>query len=144
MDNERFIEHGAAHLFSNIAGLGVADGFTLAFTKESYDGGRADLVEVKGSIVEGKVYNISQDCYEYLFDREGVGYGTYRPTFIDLTIEGQLFKNVLTFVVVNKKQELAPPSWYAEEILRGAENFVTPNYFTKLQNKIDSLKGELV
>lgn len=133
MDNRRFMEHGVGHLFTDVVGCGIAQDFSLGYTKKSFDGGRADIVEIKGDVIEGKVYRVSEDSYDYLFDREGVGYGTYRPTFIDVQINGVIHENVLTFVVVNKKKEIAPPVHYAHEILRGAKGCVSETYFQKLQ-----------
>jgi hypothetical protein len=46
----------------------------------------------------------------------------------------------LTFVVTNKKEESAPPVWYEEEILRGANGYLTADYISKIITNINSLK----
>ncbi len=131
MDDHRFILQGVQSLFRDIVGRGVLTGYSLQFTIRSADGSRADIVEGEG-VVEGKVYRIGQPAVDYLFEREGVNKGRYRPTFVDVaTGDGQMVQ-ALTFVVCDKQPEIPPPYWYAEEILRGAAGTVSPQYFRKL------------
>jgi gamma-glutamylcyclotransferase (GGCT)/AIG2-like uncharacterized protein YtfP/cation transport regulator ChaC len=140
MDNQRFIEHGVDHHFKQIKGRGVVNGYTLRFTKHSSDGGRADLVE-EGGVVEGKVYELPIEAVTgYLYDREGVNYHTYRPSFITVNIDGENISNVLTFVVIQKKAELAPPKHYKEEILRSARGFLSQEYVKNLEGSISKLQ----
>ncbi|WP_456275103.1 gamma-glutamylcyclotransferase [Bacillus sp. AK128] len=128
MDDQRFIEHGVEHYFKKVKGRGVLAGYSLRFTKHSNDGGRADLVE-EGGVVEGKVYEIPIEAiFNYLFDREGVNFQTYRPTFVTIETDGNILQNVLTFVVVQKKAELAPPLHYEKEIIRGANGLLSEEY----------------
>lgn len=140
MDRERFKEAEVDHYFKKILGLGVLPNYSLRFTqKSSLDGmGRADIAE-EGGIVEGKVYEIPVKVLkEYLYGREGAP-NAYRPTFVTVDVNG---KNVqaLTFVVVKKQAETAPPDVYAEEILRGANGFLSADYISKLKSHINSLK----
>ncbi len=125
MDDERFRLHGVDSLFQNILGKGKLKGYCLRYTHHSSaDGmGRADMVEREG-LVEGKVYQIQQEALQYLFQREGVHCNAYRPAMIDLEIDGEQVKDVLTFFVVNKKEEVAPPNHYALEILRGGQGYL--------------------
>jgi cation transport regulator ChaC len=44
-----------------------------------------------------------------LFNREGVQEGWYRPMVVDVTPNGKLIKDVLTFTVMKKESETAPP-----------------------------------
>ncbi|MBO0960063.1 gamma-glutamylcyclotransferase [Neobacillus sp. MM2021_6] len=108
MDDARFRTEGVDHYFKKVIGCGVLDGYSLKFTRRSHDGGRADIVEEPGT-VEGKVYEISPKALPYLYGREGVNAGCYRPTLIGITVNGRPLKNVLTFVVVDKEPEIAPP-----------------------------------
>jgi gamma-glutamylcyclotransferase (GGCT)/AIG2-like uncharacterized protein YtfP len=131
MDDHRLILQGVQSLFRDIVGRGVLSGYSLQFTIRSADGSRADIVEGQG-VVEGKVYRIGQPAVDYLFEREGVYKGRYRPAFVDVaTGDGQEVQ-ALTFVVCDKQPEVPPPYWYAEEILRGADGTVSPQYFRKL------------
>lgn len=131
MDDERFLNAGVKHHFERILGCGVVENYSLAYTRESYDGGRADLIESMGR-VEGKVYQITNESLPYLFRREGVTAQIYRPSFINVTINNKAYTNVLTFLVVDKEDEVAPPPHYAAEILRGARGFVSECYYQQL------------
>ncbi|UPG63982.1 gamma-glutamylcyclotransferase [Metabacillus endolithicus] len=139
MDNERFKLGKVDHLFKNIVGCGLATNFSLAYTVHFQDGSRADMIEAD-DIVEGKVYEINQEALHYLYEREGVMANIYRPAFINVEINGVLHKNVLTFLVMNKKEEVAPPEHYSNEILRGAKGFVSSGYYRKLEKKLLTLK----
>jgi gamma-glutamylcyclotransferase (GGCT)/AIG2-like uncharacterized protein YtfP len=131
MDDHRFILQGVQSLFRDIVGRGVLTGYALQFTIRSGDGSRADIVEGEG-VVEGKVYRIGHKAVDYLYTREGVNKGRYRPTFVDIATEDGQMVSALTFVVCDKQPEVPPPYWYAEEILRGAAGTVSPQYFRKL------------
>ena len=135
MDNERFKTKKVDHFFQSVKGCGILDGYQLRFTRKSSDGGRADLVEEAGT-VEGKVYEVSADCLTYLYQREGVNLGIYRTAFVDITINGILNKNALTFVVTNKDKETAPPMHYVNEILRGGTGFLSDTYINQLRKKL--------
>ncbi|PTQ51012.1 MAG: hypothetical protein HSCHL_1753 [Hydrogenibacillus schlegelii] len=139
MDDRRFETDGVRELFRDVVGRGVLRGHTLAFTRRSQaDGmGRADIVETGAphDVVEGKVYRIGRQALRYLYDREGVRGGAYRPTFVDLEIGGETVTDVITFTVVEKGPETPPPPHYAEEILRGARGFVSEKYYEFLLNK---------
>ncbi|OLO26768.1 hypothetical protein BTR23_22035 [Alkalihalophilus pseudofirmus] len=140
MDQKRMVEAGFAHHFRNMLGVGILKNYTLRFTRKSTEDGmgRADIVE-EGGYVEGKVYDLPIPVLEeYLYSREGAP-KAYRPTFVEIEINGKKVQ-ALTFVVTNKVEETAPPQWYEEEILRGAEGYLTVDYISKIQNHINSLK----
>jgi gamma-glutamylcyclotransferase (GGCT)/AIG2-like uncharacterized protein YtfP/cation transport regulator ChaC len=138
MDQARFKLARVDHYFQKVTGTGILQGYTLRFSVNRHDGGRADIVE-EGGIVEGKVYEIPADCVSYLYRREGVGSRLYRPAFVDLSINGTLYKDVLTFVVVQKGAETAPPEHYAEEIFRGGTSFLSKSYLEGLKEHIKIL-----
>ena len=140
MDNERFKSRNVNHFFQNVKGCGILDGYQLRFTRKSSDGGRADLVE-GGGTVEGKVYEVSVDCLTYLYQREGVNLGIYRPALVDITINGILHKNALTFVVVNKDKETAPPMHYVIEIIRGGTGIISDDYMNQLKKQLQEQFG---
>lgn len=52
-------------------------------------------------------------------------------------IDGIRYKNVLTFLVIDKEEEVAPPEHYYTVILRGAKGFVSKGYFQKLQDDLE-------
>ncbi|WP_218970532.1 gamma-glutamylcyclotransferase [Alkalihalobacterium alkalinitrilicum] len=140
MDQKRIGDAGVAHHFRNMLGVGLLTNYTLRFTRKSTKDrmGRADIVE-EGGYVEGKVYNLPiRVLEEYLYGREGAP-KAYRPTFVEIEINVKKVQ-ALTFVVTKKEEETAPPQWYKEEILRGAEGYLTVDYISKIQNHINSLK----
>lgn len=135
MDQGRFVSACVDQYFQNILGKGVLNGYTLGYTRRVSDGGRADIVE-SGGIVEGVVYEVQEPGLAYLYRREGVKYRSYRPALIDVTVAGNLLKNVVTFIVVNKEEETAPPYDYAEEIIRGGSPYLSPEYIEKLKQQL--------
>ncbi|KKI90423.1 hypothetical protein WQ54_20935 [Bacillus sp. SA1-12] len=135
MDHERFELAGVGHLFTKIVGCGTAENYSLAYTHKAIDGGRADLVE-SNQLVQGKVFEINQEAIIYLYKREGVKSCMYRPAFIPIQINGEVVKNVLVFLVVEKAEEIAPPDHYAREILRGAKGIVSKTYYKKLEEEL--------
>jgi gamma-glutamylcyclotransferase (GGCT)/AIG2-like uncharacterized protein YtfP len=138
LDDDRFKRANVHHLFQKMVGRGVLNGYTLRFSKKLPDGGRADIVE-EGGVVEGKLYEINQDCLAYLYRREGVNSNIYRPAFVDLTLNGELVKNVVTFTVVEKEPETAPPSHYSEEIIRGGLGVLSDSYMNRIKEHITIL-----
>jgi gamma-glutamylcyclotransferase (GGCT)/AIG2-like uncharacterized protein YtfP len=138
MDHARFKLAKVDQYFQKVTGTGILHGYTLRYSVTMPDGGRADIVE-EGGVVEGKVYEIPADCVPYLYRREGVGSRLYRPTFVDLCINGSLYNDVLTFTVVNKEAETAPPEHYSEEIIRGGTGFLSEAYLEELKNHIKIL-----
>lgn len=138
MDNARFKNSKVNHHFNMVLGRGVLDGYTLRFTRRAADGGIEDIVE-EGGTVEGKVYEITSDALHYLYGREGVNAGCYCPNVIQIKLDDQTIIDALTFVVVEKEAEIAPPVHYMEEILRGGEGFVRQTYLNSLKERVKPL-----
>jgi gamma-glutamylcyclotransferase (GGCT)/AIG2-like uncharacterized protein YtfP len=138
LDDARFKLAEVDHYFQKVIGVGVLEGYKLRFTKSYPDGGRADIVEEAG-VVEGKVYDVPRECLTYLYKREGVRSRVYRPALVNVTVNGQLVKDVLTFIVVTKDQETAPPDHYLEEIIRGGTGFLSDAYLTHLKKHVEKL-----
>lgn len=132
MDTARFQAANSAQYFEKVRGAGVLKGYSMKYTFAAADGGRADIME-DGGTTEGIVYEIPYDAVAYLYEREGFYAGWYRPTFVDILVEGKkVITNVLTFHVYEKRDELAPPKHYATEILRGAKGRVSEQYYQSL------------
>ncbi|NGM85612.1 gamma-glutamylcyclotransferase [Paenibacillus sp. 7124] len=135
MDLERITLAGAAEWFADVRGRGAADGFNLQFTYRAKDGGRADLVE-DGGRTEGKLYRIPTECLDkYLYLREGVNSGMYRPAVLSLQCEDGSVQDAVTFLVVDKNPEMSPPGHYMREILRGARPIVSSEYYGELEER---------
>ncbi|MCM3569313.1 gamma-glutamylcyclotransferase [Neobacillus mesonae] len=141
MDNKRFIEKRVDAYFQDMLGVGVLDNYTLRFTRKSKEDGmgRADIVE-EGGRVEGKVYKIPIEALKnYLYQREGAP-TAYRATFVTIKLHGKDIQ-ALTFTVKDKEEETAPSAKYEEEILRGADGYLSADYISKLKTHINFLKN---
>ncbi|KAB2338039.1 gamma-glutamylcyclotransferase [Cytobacillus depressus] len=138
MDDARFKEKSVNHFFQIKMGRGLLDGYSLRFTRKVHDGGRADVVE-EGGVVEGIVYKISKDAIPYLYSREGVNSDCYRPAIVQIKMENDIFIDALTFIVVNKEEEVAPPAHYLEEIIRGGTGVLSSEYMKKLIERFPSI-----
>jgi gamma-glutamylcyclotransferase (GGCT)/AIG2-like uncharacterized protein YtfP/cation transport regulator ChaC len=148
MDDGRIYEAGMLDHFQ-----GYGDGerkvravlreYRLAFTATLPDGGRADILESPGSVVEGVVYRIDQAAWSYLIKREGAWpingrtaeTPLYRPTRVDVEIKGKKVQ-VLTFSVVDKGDETAPPLRYIREILRGGQGVLSEEYLRQFKKSL--------
>lgn len=140
MDDERFRLAGVEDYFSHLVGAAVLNKYSMKYLFRVSDGGRADIIE-DGGLTEGLLYSIPYEGVEYLFKREGFYGGWYRPTFVDVLVNGQVYKDVLTFHVYNKMDEIAPPDHYSTEILRGAKGRLSEGYYQKLKNELHRLRS---
>ncbi|WP_235600213.1 gamma-glutamylcyclotransferase, partial [Bacillus amyloliquefaciens] len=114
------------------------EGYSTRFTLRRPDGSRADLVE-DGGRTEGVLYKLPFEAATYLYKREGVDNHTYRPAFIEVCAGGRVYRGVLTFLVLDKAEEIAPPGHYQEEIERGADLYLSPAFSEKLKRYMNSL-----
>ena len=62
-----------------------------------------------GGETEGVLYEVPFDAIRYLYKREGVNEGTYRPAFVDVTVGDQVYEDCLTFLVLKRERNCA--SW---------------------------------
>ncbi|XXM71623.1 gamma-glutamylcyclotransferase [Lysinibacillus sphaericus] len=138
MDDDRFRLAKVDHHFEKCRGAGSLDGYSMKYLFKVDDGGRGDIIE-DGGKMEGVVYDIPQEAVEYLFTREGVAPGWYRAAFVDVVIGGEVYRDVLTFIVKTKFDEVLPPEHYAREILRGSLPHVSAAYHSKLQQQLIDL-----
>ncbi|WP_078428525.1 gamma-glutamylcyclotransferase [Alkalihalobacterium alkalinitrilicum] len=132
LDDARFKLAKVDHYFQELVGRSVLSCYSLRFTVRLPDGGRADIVE-DGGVVEGKLYQLPYEAVRYLYKREGVDHQLYRPAFVDVLVDGVVYKDVLTFIVIGKKEELAPPDHYAEEIIRGGNGCLSDEYIQRIE-----------
>jgi gamma-glutamylcyclotransferase (GGCT)/AIG2-like uncharacterized protein YtfP len=138
MDDARFKLAEVDHHFKERMGAGTLNGYSMRYLFKVDDGGRGDIIEDGGNM-EGVVYDVPQEAVEYLFTREGVAPGWYRAAFVDVTIGGKVYQDVLTFIVKTKFDEVLPPEHYAQEILRGSLPHVSAAYHSKLQQQLIDL-----
>ncbi|PCK21797.1 gamma-glutamylcyclotransferase [Bacillus pumilus] len=138
MDDARFKLAKVDHYFKRIIGGGALDRFTTRFTLVRPDGSRADMVE-DGGETEGVLYELPFDAIRYLYKREGVYEGTYRPAFVDVKMGNQIYEDCLTFLVLQKSEEIAPPGHYRSEIEKGADLYLSEAFRKKIRSHMDSL-----
>lgn len=142
MDDERFKIQQKDHLFQDVLGQGILEGYSLKFTHGAHDGGRADMMEIGGH-VEGKVYRINDEALDYLLIREGVEQHIYRPGFVDIQVGDAMIHDALTFFVIDKaEQDILPPDHYSTEIRRGGQSVWTAEYEAKFEELLRGLEGK--
>ena len=106
-----------------VIGPAKLKGYRLGFYSYSplRNCGVLDVIPDEDSCVEGVLYQLPCRLSCALDLREGVQQNWYRHEIVDLYSQGQLYKNVRTYVVVDKLlEELPPNDWYFNVVLRGA------------------------
>ncbi|WP_042223649.1 gamma-glutamylcyclotransferase [Oceanobacillus manasiensis] len=139
MDDNRFKMANVDQYFTSIAGKGVLENYGFRFTRSSEDGGKADIIVSPLEKVEGVVYKVPLEAIDYLYKREGVYSKRYRPTIIKLTLNQGEEVDGITFVSVDKHTETKPTERYANEILRGASDILSPSYVARIRSHINHL-----
>ncbi len=109
------------HLY--VVGAGTLKGYRLGFYRYSPTRkcGVLDVVKDSTASVTGVLYQLPLRLSDRLDRREDVPRGGYRQEIVDIHCPGQVYKNVRTYVVVNKlTAEVAPNDWYFNIVMRGA------------------------
>ncbi|GAB1540378.1 gamma-glutamylcyclotransferase [Scytonema sp. NUACC21] len=106
-----------------VIGTGTLKGYRLGFYRMSPTRkcGVLDVVKDSKTSVTGVLYQLPWRLSDLLDKREDVPHGGYRHEYVDIFCQGKVYKNVRTYVVVNKlSEEVAPNDWYFNVVLRGA------------------------
>lgn len=83
--------------------------------------GALDVVKDSDGTVEGVLYQLPWRLSQRLDEREGVHQGLYRHEQVEIHSQGRVYRNVRTYVVINKLPEEFPPNdWYFSVVMRGA------------------------
>jgi cation transport regulator ChaC len=127
-----------------VIGPATLKGYRLGFNRKSVlrNCGVLDVVPDSTSSIEGVLYRLPMRLSDALDEREEVPRGGYRREMIEVRAHGRLYKNVRTYVVVNKlTEELAPNDWYFNVVLRGAVTCgLSEPYVWKLFNYMHQLQ----
>lgn len=127
-----------------VIGPATLKSYRLSFNRKSVlrNCGVLDVVPDPTSSIEGVLYRLPLRLSDALDEREEVPRGGYRREMIEVRAHGRLYKNVRTYVVVNKlAQELAPNDWYFNVVLRGAVTCgLSEPYVWKLFNHMHQLQ----
>lgn len=129
---------------SYVIGPATLKGYRLGFYRKSMlrNCGVLDIVPDPTSTVEGVLYRLPWRLSDALDEREEIPHNGYRREMIEVRSHGHLYKNVRTYVVVDKlAEELAPNDWYFNVVLRGAVTCgLTEAYRWKLFNHMYQLQ----
>ncbi len=92
--------------------------------------GALDIVPDPATCVEGVLYRLPWRLSNALDEREEVPRNGYRHEIVNVYSRGRIYRNVRTYVVVNKlSEELAPNDWYFNVVLRGAVTCGLPEQY---------------
>lgn len=106
-----------------VIGAAILKGYRLGFYcyYRRRNCGVLDIVPDAASSVEGVLYQLPWRLSTRLDEREDVANNCYRHEMVEVYCQGKVYKNVRTYVVVNKlSQEVAPNDWYFNVVMRGA------------------------
>lgn len=130
------------HLYA--IGPATLKGYRLGFYRKSMlrNCGVLDIVPDSASTVEGVLYRLPWRLSDALDEREEVPRGGYQHEIIEVYSGRNLYKNVRTYVVVDKlAEELAPNDWYFNVVLRGAVTCgLSESYLWKLFDHMHQLQ----
>ncbi|GAX44032.1 hypothetical protein NIES4075_50490 [Tolypothrix sp. NIES-4075] len=109
------------HLY--VVGAATLKNYKLGFYRFSPTRkcGVLDVVKDAKASVIGVLYQLPWRLSDRLDIREDVPHGGYRQELVDIHCQNQVYKDVRTYVVVEKlTAEVAPNDWYFNIVLRGA------------------------
>ncbi|MEW6491944.1 MAG: gamma-glutamylcyclotransferase [Cyanobacteriota bacterium] len=127
-----------------VIGPATLKGYRLGFYRKSIlrNCGVLDVVPDPTSFVEGVLYRLPWRLSDALDEREEIPRKGYRRETIEVHAQGRSYKNVRTYVVVDKlSEELAPNDWYFHVVLRGAVTCgLSEEYVWQLFNHMHQLQ----
>lgn len=125
-------------------GLAVLNGYRVAFSHKSLkrQGGVADIVRDASSVVEGVLYEFDTVYLAALDRREGVHSGVYRRIPVVVHSACGVVEAWAVEVVDKSEPEIAPHEDYADLVLKGAEPYVSSNYYDRLLGHIRALMSK--
>ena len=109
------------HLY--VVGAATLKAYKLGFYRFSPTRkcGVLDVIKDPKASVTGVLYQLPWRLSDRLDIREDVPHGGYRQELVDIHCQNQVYKDVRTYVVVEKlTAEVAPNDWYFNIVLRGA------------------------
>nr|WP_324616329.1 gamma-glutamylcyclotransferase [Lusitaniella coriacea] len=115
-----------------IIGPALLSGYRLGFYRKSIrrDCGVLDIVPDRARSVHGVLYHLPLRLSEPLDLREEVPNNGYRHETITVQRDRMQYRNVRTYVVVDKlNREVAPNDWYFNVVLRGAVTCGLPEHY---------------
>ena len=128
-----------------IVGTATLKGYRLGFHYYSPQRqcGALDILPAENSEVQGVLYRLPLALSDRLDRREGVQQDCYRHEHITVQSKGRTYRQVRTYVVINKTAvEIPPNDWYFNTVLRGAITCKLPEHYCwKLFNHMHRLQS---
>ena len=106
-----------------VVGKAILSGYRLGFYRKSRrrNCGVLDIIVDHQSSVEGVLYRLPWRLSNALDEREEVPRNGYKQEFVQVYSNNQEYKNVRTYVVIDKLDREIPPSdSYRQVVIRGA------------------------
>ena len=132
LDTKRMIERGVVFTSRQ---FGILKDYKLVFNKKTSKNnskeGYANIIKYKGSIVEGAIYEITEESISLLDKYEG--YPThYSREYLDIEVSDRTIRCIVYVANSEKLQEgLKPSKEYFSKILEGKDLF-TEEYYNNL------------
>jgi len=132
LDTKRMIERGVVFTSRQ---FGILKDYKLVFNKKSsknnFKEGYANIIKSKGSVVEGGIYEITEESISLLDKYEG--YPThYSREYLDIEVSDRTIRCIVYVANSEKLQEgLKPSKEYFSKILEGKDLF-TEEYYNNL------------
>lgn len=121
---------------ARVVGVAMTDGWTVSFSKPGGDGsGKAGLVERRGAVHPGVVYELAADEMPVLDRIEGLGHGYTRDDGFAVTMitNGDRVATA-TYIPQRHDPALTPFDWYLALCIAGAtENGFDPQVLASFQ-----------
>lgn len=113
-------------------------GHILGFTRfsDKRGCGVADIVPSRGNEVWGVVYELPESALDDLDNKEGVPWGAYRRTKVQVEAERGIAEDVLTYTVINKEGPFTPSADYMRLIIEGARHWGLPESYQRFLESI--------
>ena len=107
--------------------------YELVFNKHSNDGGKANIMESSGDLVEGILYAVNEEDLVILDKYEGVADKQYKRHEIEVRDNKKKSITAVAYKALNTGKFSAPTGEYLNYILEG-KKFLSLGYYTKLKS----------
>ena len=107
--------------------------YEMVFNKHSNDGGKANIIDSPGDIVEGILYSVNEEDLLILDKYEGVAAKQYKRYKIDVCDNSNRYFAAVAYKALKTGEISAPTEEYLKYILEGKE-FLSQGYYTKLKS----------
>ena len=107
--------------------------YEMVFNKHSNDGGKANIMNSPGNLVEGIIYFVKEEDLVILDKYEGVPSNQYKRYKIEVRDSNNNSIAAIAYKAIKTGNFSAPTEEYLNYILQGKE-FLSTRYYTKLKS----------